>query len=145
MRGETSAFSVVRALATASLVAEPSSRRASSSLATKLGEKRSWVGGSGGGPLRALRSEEEGHVERATEVAAVEAVPRRRIAIAKCLRCPPPSFKVVGDKRKRSSSPPSSSSSIRSSALDLSRARYDLRFRLRICSIQFALYFVRFF
>lgn len=52
----------------------------------KLGEKkRGCTGGSGSGPLRAVGSEDEGVVARVSEVAAVDAVPRRRVPIAKSL------------------------------------------------------------
>jgi hypothetical protein len=122
-RAETSASSL-RALATASPGAEPSILRASPLASRKRGEKRACAGGSGGGAVSALASEEE----RPTVIevgSEVPPAPRRRVAIAKRLRCPPSSSKV-GDKRKRSSSPSSSSSSIRSTEPDPRRTRLDL-------------------
>jgi hypothetical protein len=85
-RAETSTFSL-RALATASPEAEPSIRRGSPPAAGKLREKRGCVGGFGGGLVRAVGSKEEHVVARTVgnEVAAVDAVPRRRFSIAKCL------------------------------------------------------------
>ena len=123
-RAETSASSL-RALATASLGAEPSIQRASLPASSKLGEKRGCAGGSGDGPVPAVGSEEEHAVARAVG-SEVAAAPRRRVAIAKRLRRPPSPL-MVGDKRKCSSSQPSSSSLIRSSAPDPSRTRFDVQ------------------
>jgi hypothetical protein len=57
-RAETSASSL-RTLETVSPGAEPSIRRASSPASSKLGEKRGCAGGSGGGPVPAVGSEED--------------------------------------------------------------------------------------
>jgi hypothetical protein len=123
-RAETSASSL-RALATASPRAEPSIRCGLPPASSKQGEKRGCAGGSGGGPVPTVASEEERATARAVG-SEVATAPQRRVAIAKCLRRPPSSLKV-GEKRKGSSSPPSSSSSIRSSAPDSSRTRLDLQ------------------
>jgi hypothetical protein len=82
------------------------------------------VGRSGGGPVATVASKEEQAVARAVG-SEVARAPRRRVAIAKCLRRPSSSSKV-GEKRKHNSSPPSSSSPIRSTTPDSSRTRLDL-------------------
>jgi hypothetical protein len=122
-RAETSASSL-RALATASPGAEPSIRCALSPALRKLEEKRGCVGGSGGGPVATVASKEERAVTRAVG-SEVAPAPRRRVAIAKCLRRSPSSSKV-GEKRKHNSSSPSSSSPIQSTTPDSSRTRLDL-------------------
>lgn len=83
---ETSTFSL-HALAIVSPEAEPSIRRGSPPAASMPGEKRGCVGGFGGGLVRVVGSKEERVVARAvgSEVATVDAVPRRRFSIAKCL------------------------------------------------------------
>jgi hypothetical protein len=127
-RGEKSGRAVVPSLATSIHLGEGASRRCSSAERAKLGSKRPWSSGSGGGPLSVVGGKEVADDETKIEGSgATVGVRRRRTAIAKKLRRSTAPTKEGAEKRKRISSPPSSSSSSRSGAPDLKRKRYTFQ------------------